>query len=206
MKKISFRFIIILLIAGLSMQSCTQPIDKSIIEDITHLENTLLYTNTANQYTNGRFIKRLEKTVIDYGNKPADVSVLNKASSVRVETSVVYELLSKTRSEIISATGGYIDGDVMKGYKGINDVTVTEQFMLGNEQNGKAYLIKTKLDECVDHLNKISGRHYPKIEFDPMSFKGKPMILIMANLNRLEAEILKYESNQLDDYCAELGC
>jgi len=179
-------------------------IDKALLDDISKMENALIISGEMVVKNSGHLEKSIAKTVREGGSKPADLEVLNKAINIRKSTSEVRAYIDQLKKQIIQSTGGYVEPDSPIGYKGSSDISTTESIMIGSDQ-GPAAVLKHKTKKCFNDYGKIMGRKYNFMPLEPTLFKGKPMVVTMANLTRLEFELLTFENNILQELGAQVG-
>lgn len=201
-------------------------VSSAIMEKFKFLDDSLQLANEAAEKTNGDIEKKIEKTVSDGGNKPADKAVLDKAVNVRKEATEIKNHIDKLRQSIIDTTGGYEDGDKTKMYVGAKEEGLIEVMLIGPEgsKKGKGYTLQKEVNSFIDDVNKVLGKkEYPYIaldakedkrisspeqkmkDFAELNFGQTPMVAAMAVLSNLEAEVLKVESSALEKLAAEVG-
>jgi len=198
-------------------------VSSAIMEKFKFLDDSLQYGNEQMNSTNISVEKKIEKAVGDAGNKPADVIVLEKAKAVRKEASEIKDHIKKLRADIVTETGGYMDGDPTKMYVGAKEEEKVAIMMTGTSKNGKGYVLKKEVNQFVDDLNKVTGKKFPYIALDAkddarisspdqkrkdfveLNFTHTPMVAAMAVLSNLESEVLKHESDALKELADLVG-
>jgi gliding motility-associated protein GldM len=141
-------------------------VSSAIMEKFKFLDDSLQYANEEADKGNIKFERNIEKVVIENGNKPKDVAVLNKAKAVRKEAEEIKTYIDKLRAEIVTVTGGYEDGDKTKMYKGAKEETAVEVMMVGPSKNGRGYELKKEMNKFSDDLSAVTGTKYPHIALD----------------------------------------
>jgi gliding motility-associated protein GldM len=198
-------------------------VSSAIMEKFKFLDDSLQYANEEADKGNIKFERNIEKVVIENGNKPKDVAVLNKAKAVRKEAEEIKTYIDKLRAEIVTVTGGYEDGDKTKMYKGAKEETAVEVMMVGPSKNGRGYELKKEMNKFSDDLSAVTGTKYPHIaldakddkritsedqrrkDFSELNFAQTPMVASMAVLSNMEAEVLKQETDALSRLASEIG-
>ncbi len=198
-------------------------VSSAIMEKFKFLDDSLQYSNGQANITNVNTEKKIEKAVTDAGNKSQDVAVLEKARNVRKEANEIKEYITKLREEIITVTGGYIDGDKTKMYVGAKEEEKVAILMMGTSKNGKGYQLKKEVNAFVDDLNKVTGKQFSYLALDAkddnrisagdqkrkdfveLNFTHTPMVAAMAVLSNLESDVLKHESSALKELADQVG-
>jgi gliding motility-associated protein GldM len=198
-------------------------VSSAIMEKFKFLDDSLQFGNEQMNATNIVTEKKIEKAVTDAGNKATDVAVLEKARAVRKESNEIKEYIKSLRAEIVTVTGGYLDGDPKKMYAGAKEEEKVAMLMMGTGKNGKGYALKAEVNKFVDDLNKVTGKKYPYIALDAkdderispgdqkrkdfveLNFVHTPMVAAMAVLSNLEADVLKHESQALKELADQVG-
>ncbi len=202
-------------------------VSSAIMEKFKFLDDSLQLANGTADAGNIAIEKKIEKTVADGGNKPADKAVLNKAVAVRKEATEIKNVIDKLRKMLIDTTGGYIDGDNTKMYVGAKEEGLIEVIMIGPEgsEKGKGYALKKEVNMFIDDVNKIFGKkEYEYIgldakddkriakeseqkgkDFSELNFGQTPMVAAMAVLSNIESQVLQVESHALEKLAAEVG-
>ncbi len=184
----------------------------------TSLEKTVVSTDVDNRQKLAIMKELVEKR----GKKPNEVQLFKEAGEVRMKTQEMLGIIDSLKKELINKTGGYDDEG---GFKGATEETEIEVIMIGaNENSGKAYLLKKKLDDYVIFMNK-----YSKTKFEPLArnasedptlknnsdqknkdyahlnFGQTPMVAALAVLSETEAKIVNMENSIMVNFANSIG-
>src|SRR6266404_4353025 len=80
-------------------------VSSAIMLKFKFLDDSLQLANETADKTNVGIEKKIEKTVADGGNKPADKAVLDKAVAVRKEAKEIKDVIDGLRKMLIDTTG-----------------------------------------------------------------------------------------------------
>lgn len=201
-------------------------VSSAIMEKFKFLDDSLQLANGSAESGNGQIEKKIAKTVVDGGNKPADKAVLDKAVQVRKEAEEIKVYIDKLRKTIIDTTGGYVDEDTTKMYVGAKEEGLIEVMMVGSggTKNGKGYVLQKEVNKFVEDVNKalgkkrftdialdadkdrrISSPDQKKKDFAELNFGQTPMVAAMAVLSNIESDVLKVETSALEELASEVG-
>jgi gliding motility-associated protein GldM len=205
-------------------------VSSAIMEKFKFLDDSLQLANESADKGNVQVERKIEKTVVDGGNKAADVAVLNKAKQVRKEAEEIKAVIEKTRQMFIDTTGGYIDGDKTQMYVGAKEEGLIEVIMIGSEgaKSGKGYKLQKEINAFIDDVNKVlnlkdkekypylalDAKDDPRIaktseqkakDFAELNFGQTPMVAAMAVMSNIESQVLQVESHALEKLAAEVG-
>lgn len=207
-------------------------VSSAIIQKFKFLDDSLQVAVNSATKTNTATDSRIKKAVKDNGGKAEDLAVLKKAEQVRKLTTETLAYMDALRKELIEKTGGpekdEATGSVI-GYVGAKEEQKVMEIMLGPEgsHKGKGYDLKDKLNKYSQELSNLVG---PKVlpmkklaldaKEDPMFAKDKeqntkdfaelnfghtPMVAALAVISTKEAEMLKLESEALEELARQVG-
>ena len=200
-------------------------VSSAIMEKFKLLDDSLQNANQITNVNNGNSEKKIAKAVDQAGNKEADKAVLKRANDVRNETSIIRKYLHSVRDKMIEVSGGREeDGN----YKGSKEETAIEVYMVGTEgaKNGEGYKLKQQVNDFAAKIAKITGnqslgkplcldgKDNPMFAKNPdqkakdfanVSFAQTPMIAALAVISTIEADVLKLESQALEELAMLVG-
>ena len=173
----------------------------------TSLEKTVLSTDIGNRNK----LAIIGALVKKRGEKPKEVKLFKDAGEVRLQTQAMLSTIDELKKELIDKSGGYNEDG---SFKGANEETEIEVIMLGaNENSGKAYLLKKKLDDYVAFMNNYFATKFeplarnanedPTLEnntdqrnkdYAHLNFGQTPMVAALAVLSETEAKIVNMEN------------
>lgn len=178
----------------------------------TSLEKTVSTNDAGNRKKQAGIISLVQQR----GKKPREVELSNEAQEIRLKTQQILAEIDAIKKELIEKTGGYDDEG---GFKGAKEETEVEVIMIGaNENSGKAYALKKKLDEYIAFINKHSNVKFEGLakhasedpslknnsdqknkDYAHLNFGQTPMVAALAVLSETEAKILDMENGLLTD-------
>ena len=204
----------LVLTALLALQVSNSVLEKFIFINLV-LERTVVESTTKNIKT----IARIKDAVDEAGDRAADVAVLTRANEVREATSKVVEQLRKYKEDVIMMTGGRDENGNFVGVK--NEDEVANYFI----NQGEGENLKELLNNYAVYLGQETGdKEYPalaldawdnpifandpnqnKKDFSHLTFQSTPMAAGLASISQLEAEVINYESDALEDLARQVG-
>lgn len=206
-------------------------VSSAIIQKFKFLDDSLQVAVGSAQKTNSETDGRIKKAVKDNGGKPEDLAVLKKADDVRKQTGEIISYMNALRAELIKTTGGTEEDDNKNiiGYVGAKEEQQVMEIMLGAEgsQKGKGYELKKKLNDYAQNVSNLVGpkalpykplaldakdddmfkkdKEQNKKDFAELNFGQTPMVAALAVLSTKEAELLKLESQALENLANQVG-
>lgn len=199
-------------------------VSSAIIQKFKFLDDSMQYANKSSIKNNTDTQKKIEKAVVDGGGK--DKAVLDKANLVRTETSKILKVMNDLREEMITVTEGREEDG---SYKGAKEETKIEIMMVGPEgsKKGKGYELQKQLNGYAQELSTIVGakdlpykplaidakddpmfqkdKEQNRKDFAELNFAQTPMVAALAVLSTKQAEVLKLETQALEDLAEQVG-
>jgi gliding motility-associated protein GldM len=200
-------------------------VSSAIMEKFKLLDDSLQNANQVTNTNNGHAQAKIAKAVDQAGNKDADKAVLKKANDVRAVTSEIRKYLHEVREKMVAVSGGREpDGN----YKGAKEETAIEVYMVGTEgtKNGEGYKMQKKVNDYALKVAEITGnkslgkplcldgKDNPMFAKNPdqrakdfanVSFAQTPMIAALAVVSTIESDVLKLESQALEELALLVG-
>jgi gliding motility-associated protein GldM len=184
----------------------------------TSLEKTVLSTDVGNRNK----LALIGDLIKKHGEKPKEVKLFQNAKIVHLKTQSMLREIDQLKKELIDKSGGYNEDG---SFKGANEETEIEVIMLGaNENSGKAYQLKKKLDEYVSFMNGYSKTKFESLarnasedptlennsdqrnkDYAHLNFGQTPMVAALAVLSETEARIVNMENSVLVTISENLG-
>lgn len=201
-------------------------VSSAIIQKFKFLDDSLQFANKGTLSNNVITEKKIEKAVADGGGK--DKPVVDMANKVRKETDDVLKYLNDVRTKLIDISGGWEDPATKKDYKGAKEETAIEVHMIGPEgsKKGEAYKMKDVVNKYAKSLEEITkdealgkaicldAKDNPMYKDDPeqrakdfaqINFAQTPMVAALAVISTIQADVLKRETQALEDLAAKVG-
>ncbi len=170
-------------------------------------------------------IKRIETTVDESGNRPADIAILDKAKEIRQETSRVITELEDFKKKFVEITGGYAEGHEgdIAHMKGKTDYDKVGNYMIPDGKN-KGVEMEKLLNDYAAYLTKEIGEEFDKIaksadeseifredpnqkgkDFATLTFANTPTPAGVASVSELQSEVMAYETRALTILANKIG-
>ena len=214
----------LVLLAMLALQ-----VSSAIIQKFQSLNDSIELSNGKIEKGNSEIIERIEAAVEKNKKAKEDVIVLDDAKKFHLETKKLLSFISSLKAELIKTSGG--DKDETGAYPGAKEEEPVAQLMLGsgNQKKGKAYKLKTELDNYVNFANLFNkdreishtfdllaknGNEDPIFKHDKeqsikdfahLNFESTPLVAALAVLSERESQILTIEAEVLNQLALKVG-
>ncbi|MFC5409655.1 gliding motility protein GldM [Larkinella bovis] len=208
----------LVLTAMLALQVSSALLEKFILLN-NSLETSTGSANRINQST----LDNIKSTVEKSGNRAADLEVVKQAQEVRDLTAGIVTQLDALKEQIVNEAGGGLDeqGNI----KTPNEETKVGAIMVGNNKNGKAYELQTKLNQYVQQLQKYNpnakfiplavdakddpiasrSKEQRNKDFAELNFEQTPVPAALAVLSQRQSDIRRMEGEVLDYLASKVG-
>ena len=203
-------------------------VSSALLEKFQLLNNSMQASSDAANGVNGKTLQSIEKAVKDNGFRADQVAIVNSAKQVRDITSKVNEEIETLKSELIEKAGnGPKDpANPNIGVKNPNEEDKVAVMMIGSTKNGKAYELKTKLNDFVTKVNGylpanlkqgsigLDGKDDPNInqnpeqarkDFGELNFANTPVPAALAVLSQKQTEVRRIEGEALKYLASQVG-
>ncbi|RRB02270.1 type IX secretion system motor protein PorM/GldM [Larkinella rosea] len=208
----------LVLTAMLALQVSSALLEKFILLN-NSLETSTGSANRINQST----LDNIRSTVEKSGNRAADLAVVKQAQEVREITSGIVTELDALKDQIVTEAGGGRDEE--GNIKTPNEETKVGAIMVGNNKNGKAYALQTKLNQYVQQLQKYNpnakftplavdakddpiasrSKEQKNKDFAELNFEQTPVPAALAVLSQRQSDIRRMEGEVLDYLASKVG-
>ncbi|SDL75798.1 gliding motility-associated protein GldM [Catalinimonas alkaloidigena] len=216
----------LVLLAMLALQVSSAIIQKFVFLNKS-LENALAETVQRNETQ----ISGIEQAVTQRDNQPKEVKILETAKDLRSRSKTLIEEMEGIKAELITMTGGEATEGV--GYNGAKNEDEVAQLMIGpgDTKKGKAYELKSKLNQYTEFLNGLVQQHnlrgiqafsplaldakedpitkkdkeQKSKDFAQLNFESTPMVAALAVLTDKQSKVATYEATVLNALAAEVG-
>lgn len=200
-------------------------ISNAILQKFELLNNSLEQANAASSNSNQKTIAAMREAVDKAGNKPEYVKLFKDAEQVRKETTDLITYIEGLKSDVLKAGDGRDpETNMIKTPAEEEKVAI---LMVGAAKNGKAYELKTKLNDYVTSLEKyaakgtkfgslaLSGSEDPRLaksgpsitgkDFAELNFAQTPVPAALATLSQKQSEVRRLEKEVLDYLAQQVG-
>ncbi|GAB3313917.1 gliding motility protein GldM [Larkinella ripae] len=208
----------LVLTAMLALQVSSALLEKFILLN-NSLETSTGSANRINQST----LDNIKATVDKSGNRATDLAIVKQAQEVRELTSGMVNELDALKEQIVTEAGGGLDeqGNI----KTPNEETKVGAIMVGNNKNGKAYELQTKLNQYTQQLQKYNpnakftplavdakddpiasrSKEQRNKDFAELNFEQTPVPAALAVLSQRQSDIRRMEGEVLDFLASKVG-
>ena len=197
-------------------------VSSTIIEKFIALNDNMEQTVTLNTGYNADKLEGIKKSVVQRGNKPAEVIMAGQSLKLHKETIELITYMESLKKNLVEQAGGKDDEGKLKG---ANEETAVEVYMLGSDlQKGKAYELKARLNDYVKSVNqdfkksyglmaadgkdnnlyKNSSEHKNK-DFAQLNFGQTPLAAALAVISEIETKVVAMENTVLTETAENLG-
>jgi len=160
----------LVLLALLALQ-----IGAEIMLKFQQLNDSLTNFVAETQGKSSDILSNIGEKVKERGNKPAEVKALEDANSLHAKSGELIGWIASVKKELVEITGGR-DPETQVPI-GMKDADKTSKLLVGaGNKKGKAYELKTKLNDYIVYLNETSksiakatggsAKEYPKLALD----------------------------------------
>ena len=204
----------LVLTAMLALQVSSSVLDRFILLNSSMEKN--INIQTQHNYEHIEYIK---KNVQGMGNRKQDKQVLDQLIDIHTDTLNLIKYISTIKKQLITMEGG-INEKTNFPNRLASDSSVT-QLMLNN---GEADTLKTKLDQYVSKISKVTKKKYPIIAFDAkdhdlfrdnpnqahknfaiLNFDHTPLGAALATLSQFIAEVVNAETDVIKILGTKIG-
>ncbi|SFC51926.1 gliding motility-associated protein GldM [Flexibacter flexilis DSM 6793] len=225
----------LVLLAMLALQ-----VSSAIIQKFQFLNSSLEGALDIAESKNKSVVAGIEAAVAERKNQAKDKAVLEKAKEVKSKSDEIIKYLADLKHELIMVTADdptSKDGKDENGnYKGAKEEDKVSQLMVVGDptkpkHNGKAYVLKEKLNAFTAYINGLShdgkplvASPYPNLaldgkedpitkkdrdqnikDFASLNFEQTPMIAALAVLTDKQNRVAAMEAEVLKAIASELG-
>ncbi len=198
-------------------------VDSAILEKFQYLSQSLETAYQDAVARNTQTTESIQSSVQERGNKPGEVVTLKSAQEVRQRTSALITEIEAIKNELIERSGGKDSDGRLAGAK---DADAVANLMIGpgERKNGKAYALKSDLNDFTAYLNQVAstslpllaldGKDDPVVKNDPrqrnkdfaiLNFESTPLVAALAVLSDKQAKIANYEAQVLNELASKVG-
>lgn len=200
-------------------------VSNALLQKFQLLNNSLEQSNSAANNNNDKTVNAIRKEIEKPGGAQY-TDVLRKAGDVRKLTNEINLYIDGLKEEIIKAGGGR---DPITGVaKNLSEEEKVANLMIGagNSKSGKAYELRTKLDQFTEALSKfaapntkfaslaVDGKDDPLAsrdannkgkDFAQLNFEQTPVPAALASLSQKQSDIRRLEGDVLDYLASQVG-
>ena len=212
-KMINLMYLVLMAMLALNVSS-------SVLEKYIYLDESLRHNADEGSRNNASTLDRIDKAVKETGNRPDDVSALDKANKVRERSKEVVLKLNEYHADMIEVTGGRDENNHLKGAADVDKVAhmmIVEgkgkelqkllneyaEFLV-EETNDKGKYPNFALDGWDDPYFKKKEEHKNK-DFSTIHFEHVPTAGGMATISQFESKVIQYEASALSDLARRVG-
>lgn len=204
-------------------------VSNAVLEKFIFIDEALRRSVQQSRDGNDKVLTAIKAKVAEQGSVGEDVAIMKRAEAARATTSAVLDEVHKIRQGLIDWTGGT---DPKTGeYMGAKDYDKVMTFMIGagEVRDGKAFTMKSKLNEYVEQMKKLdtallrdksigpialdakdipmyakSDDHKLK-DFADLNFGHTPLVAALAVISQYETEVAKVETKAMEHFQSQLG-
>jgi gliding motility-associated protein GldM len=198
-------------------------VSSSILQKFMLLNNSVEQANGSANEKNANSVRSIKEAVAKSSNPALYTDVLTSADKVREMANSLVGELEALKEEIVKVSGGRNEE---KNIINLSEEEKVAILMVGGNKNGKAYALKTRLNNYVTDLKKYggpgtdldplaldakddpSGRNFPdqkSKDFATFNFAQTPVPAALAVLSQKQSEVRRYENTILDQLAAKVG-
>lgn len=203
-------------------------VSSALLEKFQLLNNSMQASSDAANGINQKTLLSIQKAVTDNGNRADQVAIVNQAKSVREITAQINSEIETLKAELIEKAGnGPKDpNNPSIGVKNPNEEDKVAILMIGATKNGKAYQLKSKLNDFVGKVNSylpasmkqgsigLDGKEDPNTKNNPeqnrkdfgeLNFANTPVPAALAVLSQKQSEVRRIEGEALKYLASQVG-
>lgn len=153
-KMIGLMYLVLLAMLALNVSA-------DIMNKFLQVNNSLTGFVDESKAKSNDVISNITEKVKERGSKKEEVEALKQAKSLHTKSTDLLTWITDVKNELVLKTGGTKENGENStegtpiGMKD-NDVTSTLLIGQGDQNDGKAYTLKEKLDAHIDYLNKVA--------------------------------------------------
>lgn len=171
-------------------------VSTTIIDKFVFLDDSLVRANQQTEDRNVQILESIRSTVEETGNRESDMKIVNAAQEIREKVSEVNGKLTQVKEDIVSLTGGYMDGHSpeykgdAKYLMGKEDYDKVGHYMMPEEEGGGGHGIEVKaiLNDYAAFVNeklKALGADASQLElFQPIAVDADEDPIYSADPNQ----------------------
>jgi gliding motility-associated protein GldM len=197
-------------------------VSSALLEKFQLLNNSMEQSSNSANKINGKTVESIREQVKKSGNRSFELAIVNQAEEVRKMSSAVVNDLEALKTELLNTAGG--GKDEMGKIKNASEEEKVAIMMIGATKQGKAYELKSKLNDFVSKLNKVSGQTFATLandgkddqfarlnpdqarkDFAELNFAQTPVPAAMAVLSQKQSEVRRLEGEVLDVLASKVG-
>ena len=193
-------------------------VNSAILLKFKFLDDSLSSINGKVSKANSDKVKGIQGQVEKNRNQPKDLAVLKQSQEVRDRTKQMIAYLAGVREQLLTKT----ENKGKNEFKNMSAEDKVAELMLGASQNGEGYKMKGELNKFSDYIKNIipdvpalalDASQDPMVvdkeqkskNFAQLNFENTPVVAALAVLSQKEAEVLKYESDALNNLAQRVG-
>ncbi|MBT9394136.1 gliding motility protein GldM [Hymenobacter sp. NST-14] len=193
-------------------------VNSAILLKFKFLDDSLSSINGKVLKANDGTVKGIQAQVEKNRNQPKDLAVLKQSQEVRDRTKEMIAYLSGVREQLLTKT----ENKGKNEFKNMSAEDKVAELMLGANKNGEGYKMKGELNKYSDYIKNIipgvsplaldagedpmvTDKEQKSKNFAQLNFENTPVVAALAVLSQKEAEVLKYESDALNNLAQRVG-
>ena len=214
-KLIGLMYLVLLALLALQVSS-------AIIYKFQFLNNSLESFVKDSEKLNAKKLESIADHVEKRGNRADEIILKDKSVAIAAKSDSIIKYIEGLKETMINKTGGYEENGNLKGAQ---DETEVEVLMLGSAPGkGKAYELKTKLDNYVAFMNTTQTLSFASLalngkedvifknnpeqqnkDFAELNFAQTPLVAGLATLSELESRVSAMKSASLTLISENIG-
>jgi len=197
-------------------------VSSTIIEKFTVLNDNMEQTVTLNTSYNTGKLLGIKSSIEKRGNKASEVILAQQSDKLHQQTKELITYMEVLKNDLIREAGGRDEEGKLKG---ANEETAVEVYMIGSDlQKGKAYELKSRLNDYVKSVNKAFDKSYGLMapdakdhslykksaehknkDFAQLNFGQTPLAAALAVISEIETKIVATENTILTETALRVG-
>ena len=198
-------------------------VSSAILQKFEKINQSLEFSRTQSSGSNQKFLEGMAATAKEQGAPANAAQLMEQANLVRSKTTDIVKSLEDIKQDLMSEVGkGKGEDGLLKNKEGQSQV---EEIMMGKlESKGKAYDLRTKLNEYTDFMSRIMGKpvgalaldgkddpfakndpNQNKKDFAALNFEQTPVVAALAVISEKQSEAVRYEAEALTMIAQKLG-
>lgn len=202
-------------------------VSNAVLEKFVFIDESLRHSVHVSRDASGNVLKAMKAAVEKEGNRPMDLSYLDKANKVKEATSTILGEIDKMREDLIAHTGGREENGELKNGK---DYDMVMNFMIGAEgsKSGKGYKLQADLNEFAKKIAQLDTALEKQVEtriafdakempmyknnpdhaskdFANINFGNTPLVAALAIMSEMQTQVARYESKAMEVLSKKVG-
>jgi len=203
-------------------------VQNEVLEKFYFIDESLQSAKNIGLSTNGKILKSMKDKAAETNNNAKDVAIITKAEKVRVRTQQMLTEINKIR-DAVKLAGGEVDAETGryakdKDYDDINRIMLGE----GESKTGFAWTLQDQMNAYANDIlaidpkllkdkiqmplaperkdmKKYASSKYDGLEWEHINFQNTPMIAALAVISQLENDVVKVETDAVNEFLAAIG-